>query len=878
MIITDNPFEIMSPEKRWKPSTTSGGQLAYPPLVEMIRDEVFEWRNNGYPGISSITKSLLKWWFIERDFEKDLQYYFCQREAIESIIYLYEFRNVRTKSDLIKFDKYKVLDEKLIDENWLRFVIKMATGSGKTKVMSLALVWSYFHKTLISDSTLSTNFLIIAPYVIVLERLQKDFDNNSIFNLDPLIPENDFDGIRWKDFFQIQIHIQDKIKTFNDKGNIFLTNVQRIYSSRDLEKIKKDFDNEKKEILGLEGVAPLKKGYVDVRKIIKKCDDLIIMNDEAHHIHDKDLAWFKTIEDLNNFFLQNKNKKISLQVDFTATPKDQKGNIFPQTITDYPLVEAIHQNIVKRPILPSKKDQQELKEEKDTNFAENYKRFIELGVRHWKKVSEKNKKLNKKSVLFIMADETKSCEQIKDYLIDNYKFFSKENVLVIHTNQHGEFIEDKKAKAQKDLKDLRFVANTIDQNENINPYKVVISVLMLKEGWDVRNVTTVVGLRSYSHKAEILPEQTVGRGLRRMFPKDKNEKLAVIGTENFMNCINKLTEEGVILESADDSGTIEHLTPLIVEIDKSKDLEKTDIRIPIMKYRLTRDYSQIDDLNVDEMKNENMKVENFQDEKEYTVILRDFITKEISDQVNISSVKDIIPEGIIGFYTKHILKQLRIGRGFELLYPKIEEFIEKKLFEKKVNIEDKLVLKNLIKRIDLQKLIIDNFVNIINDKIVKDTGKVEIQNEIVVSDCSPFRSDAETFIEGVKTPFNYQVGNNYELEIAKFLSNVDDIMSYTKNYEKIGFYMDYLNAKGQIRKFFPDFLIKVSNNETCILETKGREDENDLRKKIRLSQWCNDMNSYQNIKKYIPLYIKQDVWNDLPKTPTTFKELVEQFK
>ena len=174
MIITDNPFEIMSPEKRWKPSTTSGGQLAYPPLVEMIRDEIFEWRNKGYPGISSITKSLLKWWFIERDFEKDFQYYFCQREAIESIIYLYEFRNVRTKSDLIKFDKYKVLDEKLIDENWLRFVIKMATGSGKTKVMSLALVWSYFHKTLIPDSTLSTNFLIIAPYVIVLERLQKD--------------------------------------------------------------------------------------------------------------------------------------------------------------------------------------------------------------------------------------------------------------------------------------------------------------------------------------------------------------------------------------------------------------------------------------------------------------------------------------------------------------------------------------------------------------------------------------------------------------------------------------------------------------------------------------------------------------------------------
>ena len=127
--------------------------------------------------------------------------------------------------------------------------------------------------------------------------------------------------------FQIQIHIQDKIKTFNDKGNIFLTNVQRIYSSRDLEKIKKDFDNEKRNSW-IRRCCSLKKGYVDVRKIIKKCDDLIIMNDEAHHIHDKDLAWFKTIEDLNNFFLQNKNKKISLQVDFTATPKDQKEIFF----------------------------------------------------------------------------------------------------------------------------------------------------------------------------------------------------------------------------------------------------------------------------------------------------------------------------------------------------------------------------------------------------------------------------------------------------------------------------------------------------------------------------------------------------------------------
>ena len=90
--------------------------------------------------------------------------------------------------------------------------------------------------------------------------------------------------------------------------------------------------------------------------------------------------------------------------------------------------------------------------------------------------------------------------------------------------------------------------------------------------------------------------------------------------------------------------------------------------------------------------------------------------------------------------------------------------------------------------------------------------------------------------------------------------------------------MDYLNTNGQIRKFFPDFLIKISNKETCILETKGREDDNDKRKHARLIQWCNDMNSHQNQKKYTPLYIKQDIWNNLHNKPLSFKELCNQFR
>ena len=83
-------------------------------------------------------------------------------------------------------------------------------------------------------------------------------------------------------------------------------------------------------------------------------------------------------------------------------------------------------------------------------------------------------------------------------------------MLVIHTKQNGEISEVTSGKNKEELEKLRKHANEIDSTES--PYKAIVSVLMLKEGWDVKNVTTIVGLRAYSSKAKILPEQTLGRG------------------------------------------------------------------------------------------------------------------------------------------------------------------------------------------------------------------------------------------------------------------------------------------------------------------------------------------------------------------------------
>ena len=246
-----------------------------------------------------------------------------------------------------------------------------------------------------------------------------------------------------------------------------------------------------------------------------------------------------------------KNSCLALQLDVTATPKHNQGQIFTQTITDYPLVEAIHQGIVKHPVLPNKESQAGLKEQATSKYVDKYKDYIDLGVAEWNKSRATHDNMGKKAILFVMTDDTKNCDEVAEYLEQHYPAL-KDKVLVIHTNRSGDFKESAASKADKnELEKLRELANTIDDRNN--RYRAVVSVMMLKEGWDVRNVTAIVGLRPYQAKSNILPEQTIGRGLRLMYA-DKNlddkERVSVIGTEKFMEFVRELEAEGVEFEEA----------------------------------------------------------------------------------------------------------------------------------------------------------------------------------------------------------------------------------------------------------------------------------------------------------------------------------------
>jgi type III restriction enzyme len=405
----DSPHAILDPAIRWFPADealrVSSFEKLLPPLVPELRKQVKQWRDKGYAKATETSRSLLNWWFSTPHLlpQSDgtmaqFQYYFAQREAVETIVYLYDVVGIKDKYDLMRFDSSGAVSTGMFDETWRRLVVKMATGTGKTKVMSLLLAWSYFHKLYEPDSELARNFLVITPNIIVLDRIKKDFNGLRIFFEDPVLPDDGVDGRNWRDDFQLTLHIQDEVRITRPIGNIFLTNIHRVYAGDDIPPSPDD-NNTMEYFLGKRPTGATTDSKVDLSMIVRDIEELVVMNDEAHHIHDPRMAWFKSIEDIHNR-LKQKGVGLALQVDMTATPKHNNGAIFVQTVADYPLVEAISQNVVKHPVLPDAPSRAKLAERQSTKYTEKYSDYIHLGVVEWRKAYAEHEKLGKRAILF----------------------------------------------------------------------------------------------------------------------------------------------------------------------------------------------------------------------------------------------------------------------------------------------------------------------------------------------------------------------------------------------------------------------------------------------------------------------------------------------
>lgn len=792
------------------------------PCVIPLRNAVAAWKENNYAGVTRTTRELLNFWFFT-DHKlingPNFKYYPSQREAIETLIYVNEIENIRSRKALLeRFALSGSIDRLPPFDNFARFCIKMATGSGKTKVMSLAIAWQYFNAVREDDERFAKNFLVIAPNVIVFERLKTDFANGLIFRTDPLFPRH-FDL-----FWDMEFYMRGDAERAGSTGALYLTNIQQFYKRSGTSK-----NNEPEEMIAVLGEKPQTKKLEITdfdERIFKRDGKLLVLNDEAHHTHDETNEWNNIIRRIHA------STQLTAQLDFSATPRYSKGTLFAWTISDYPLKQAIIDGVVKRPL----KGISHADEAKSDVVTVKYEAFLTAGVERWKEYFEQLKNLQRKPVLFIMMNSTKEADEVAYWMRTNYPaVFAGDKTLVIHTDNKGEV-------SKKDLDIARKASRDVDLADS--PVNAIVSVLMLREGWDVKNVTVVVGLRPYSAKANILPEQTIGRGLRLMFRgtgvSKYQERVDIIGNKAFLSFVEDLEKLEDLKFDTFEIGKDKLRIYTIMPVEEKK---KQDIGLPDLSPSLIRKKSlaeEIAKIDVQAFRSNPLPlVEKSEDIKTFEYEGIDILTNETLFKREYKIPPAQTPEEVIGYYARRITQNLKLPSQFAALAPKIREFFEQKAFGKQVNLYEPLVIKAMSTNV-ANYVVSKEFEKALRDVIIQETvPELLIPSRLLSS--TPAFPFSKKLLKSEKTIFNYVAcDNEFELAFAKFLHGADDVISFSKLPQQFGFSIQYTDRRANIRHYFPDFIVKISENDFWIIETKGREDIEVALKDNAAMNWCDN--------------------------------------
>ena len=804
-------------------------------LVPTIRQAVHAWRGLGYEGATATSKRLLSHWFESDHLTKDGEewlYYYCQREAIETLIYLYEVVRARSLYDLAKhFDTQRRVSVSPADDRWARYVCKMATGSGKTKVMSLALTWSYFNARFEAGQRgdYTQTFALIAPNVIVYQRLLEDFRGGGIFRQDPLIPPE------WESDWQFTVVTRDDPIISSTPGTLYLTNIHQLYESRGSARGGQE-PQEMTAVLGGPRPGALEGTGVGLRERMLSHGELMVLNDEGHHLHTDELEWVQVIQRMDADLRSRTGAGLRAQFDFTATPKHNDGALFNEIVVDYPIAQAVEDGIVKRPIFGELSGVIEYTAE---NAADRHRDKLHAGIEKWREQRDVLKPVERNPLLFVMTENTKAADEVGDWL-KMQPGFTQESVLVIHTNQKGEVSEA--ASRQKELEILREAARRVDEPDN--PYRAIVSVLMLREGWDVRNVTTIVPLRAYSATSQILPEQTLGRGLRRMWPVatgDVREEVIVIEHEAFREFWDReLEEEG--LEPARVPVKVVHPSIQTVLVDKSK-LE-CDIEIPRLTPALTVAAPDLDGIDPFRLPVHHLDLPlgGQIGEQPLGYLGRDMLTREVVDEAEFERDFPADPAGYLNVLARLVLRECRLANlsdGFAKLAPPMKRYIEGVMFGGQAGMDDARVMMRL-NRSDAKSLLFEVFVAAIRHLSIVEREAQPTGEWIRASETEPYPT-TRTVVSAKRTVFNLvPCDSTLEERVARWMdTTASDVLTFAKNEPAVRFEIPYVSAGGGLRYYRPDFVVRTPE-AMYVVETKGLETLEVPRKDQRMARWCQD--------------------------------------
>ena len=920
--------------------------------------------------VTPTTQELLKFWFSEEYCSlRNRNFHAGQRQAILNIVYLHEVlkaKNVlgyyeRLMPDMMALSDLTTLNQQKYQMP--KYAVKMATGTGKTWVMHALLIWQMLnarHED-VKSGRFTKNFLLVAPGLIVYDRLldafcgrlkegkeERDIETNDFYmNQEVFIPVH----YRQEVFSFIQNNVvtkEDGIgrKTTGD-GLIALTN-WHLFENQMEDETQEEGNDVPAIINKLLPIRPGKAagndlGMLDRRYLrgseleyLAGLDDIMVINDEAHHIHElkrngeiEEVEWQKGL----NVIAENKGEKF-FQIDFSATPYDQRGSgkkvqkvYFPHIIVDFDLATAMRKGLVKTLLLDRRQELTELEHldykavrderNKVCDLSDGQRLMLRAGLAKLKKLEDEFTAVDEKKnpKMLVICEDTSVAPFVSQLMMEDG--LSQDEVVTIDSNAKGEVSEEE----WKQTKEKLF---------NIDKYKkpkVIISVLMLREGFDVNNICVIVPLRS--SEAPILLEQIIGRGLRLMWrepeyqsikdfdrkrvlqlhtqPSTYIDMLSIIEHPAFIQFYEELFAQGLAIEDTGEAGE-GGSTGDLIRVGLREDYEQFDFEWPMI---VREAEEELEDVEIDI--NSLMPFTAFPLERLRHFLAQDgetFISQEAISKTQFGRYKVTANLFTATSYNEYLQKLLRtitlrfdrVSSHKEMPVPNlqineartiavVDRYIRTRLFGQPYNpfngsdwkillSKDAIVTKHIIEEMaraifNLQNNIMTTDAQVVHTKFSTVTEiKMRETYSMEVHKCIYERLGYPTHGGGLERSFMDFLDKDGEVE--RFLKISENMHPFAVIY--------YMRRDGLMATYHPDFIV-ATQEKVYLIETKGNDklfDKNVRQKQTAAVEWVRKINELRPEERmnreWEYVLISEDNFYGLSHNGATITDICERCK
>jgi type III restriction enzyme len=911
------------------PLNTGTRDIALKFAKELSSLVIREWESGNFIGKASpVTQDLLRFWFAEPFCDaRSINFHEGQRQAILNTIYAHEV----LKAESV-FDMYSVVENPpspsfakggmrgflaQMDLTSLRkdkfshpkYCIKMATGTGKTWALNAFLIWQYLNAKLEESLSgfYSKRFLIVAPGLIVYERLldaylgkestdgTRDFNTSDFKKYEELFIPPAYKELAFG-FVQSNMVLKNEIgRKITGDGMIAITNWHLLAGVEDEEYSDisplEDPSKAVKELLPItpgtsagHSLETLDNQYLSGGEIeyLARLENMVVFNDEAHHIHEtkkagivSEVEWQKSL----NKIAEGKGRRF-IQIDFSATPYDVTGSgqkrtkhYFPHIVVDFDLKTAIHQGLVKTITLDKRKEiatmELDFKAVREGNtvigLSDGQKLMLRAGLQKLKMLEEQFVDLTKDKEgisdkhpkMLVICEDTKVSPYVTQFLIDS-EGLNENEVVQIDSDKKGSI----PAKEWDRVKQRLF---NIDSHESP---KVIVSVLMLREGFDVSNICIIVPLRS--SQAPILLEQIIGRGLRLMWrepdyqdiktenrirllhkkqePSNYLDILSIVEHPAFIEFYDELVKEGAIGEAYELPESRESILGDIIRVGLKPDYKDYDLYWPIVVQdreeilqvaeTSSQYFTGVDWYSLDKLKEMVTKEEVFVSE-EITVKTRFGDYKVTGDLFTAKSYNEFLAK-LVKTITNIFVKAGQRSKDYPVmqinnaaLVGLIDNFIRNGLFNQPFDpFEDNNWRVLLLSQAGIAQHLVKELSRIIYEM----QNSIDVQDAIVIkkyfSEVSELKMRANYSLDITKTIYERlpYPSNKGELEKNFMLfcdsdAQVDSFLKINENYHNFA-HLNYIRTDGMLSSYYPDFIVKVGAS-VYLVETKAIKDVND---------------------------------------------------